>query len=56
MKHLKEESETLRDLLYNFTLWLFRDSVPVVCFFELERTDYGAKYGIPWKHMVGHFI
>lgn len=54
MKHLKEDSETLCDLLYNFTLWLFRDSVPVVCFFELEKTDYGAKHGISWKHMVSH--
>jgi len=43
MKDLDEESEHLNDLLYEFTCWLFRMSVPVVCFFELKETDYGRK-------------
>jgi hypothetical protein len=36
----------LTDLLYDFTLWLFRMSVPVVCFFELDETAYGERFGI----------
>ena len=50
MKDLDEESEHLNDLLYEFTCWLFRMSVPVVCFFELKETDYGRKVHLPGLH------
>ena len=52
LKDLREDSETLNYLLYNFTLWLFRMSVPTVCFFETHRTDCGQKVGCSWKEMV----
>jgi len=52
LKDLREDSETLNFLLYNFTLWLFRMSVPTVCFFEMHKTDYGQKIGGSWKEMV----
>jgi len=52
LKDLREDSETLNDLLYYFTLWLFRMSVPTVCFFEIHKTDYGQKVGGSWKEMV----
>src|SRR5437764_15046271 len=45
LKDLREDSETLTDLLYEFTLWLFRMSVPTVCFFETHETDYGKRFG-----------
>lgn len=43
LKDLREDSETLMDLLYTFTIWLFRMSIPVVCCFEQYVTDYGAR-------------
>jgi len=52
LKDLREDSETLNDLLYTFTLWLFQMSVATVCFFELHKTDYGQKVGGSWKEMV----
>jgi len=52
LKDLREDSEILNDLLYYFTLWLFRMSVPTVCFFEMHKTDYGQKVGGSWKEMV----
>jgi hypothetical protein len=55
LKDLREDSETLTDLLYNFTLWLFRESVPAVCFFELHETDCGGRYGFRWKNLVCNF-
>ena len=52
LKDLCKDSETLTDLLYDFTLWLFRESVRTVCFFELYETDYGKRYGFTWKELV----
>ena len=52
LKDLREDSETLMDLLYTFTLWLFRMSIPVVCFFEQYVTDYGVRVGLSWKELV----
>lgn len=52
LKDLRQDSEALTDLLYNFTLWLFRMSVPTVCFFEQHMTDYGKRVGFPWKEWV----
>jgi hypothetical protein len=52
LKDLREDSETLGDLLYEFTLWLFRTSVPTVCFFEQHETDYGKRFGVTWKEWV----
>ena len=42
LKDLREDSETLTDLLYHLTLCLSRMFVPTVCFFELHKTDYGC--------------
>jgi hypothetical protein len=55
MKNLREGSESLTDLLYEFTLWLFRMSVPVICFFELDETGYGKRFGIMGE-MAGNMI
>lgn len=52
LKDLREDSETLNDLLHEFTLWLFRNSVPTVCFFEQHETDCGARFSIRWKELV----
>jgi hypothetical protein len=52
LKDLREDSETLTDLLHEFTLWLFRMSVPTVCFFEQHETDYGKRFGLRWKELV----
>ena len=52
LKDLRKDSETLMDLLYTFTLWLFRMSIPVVCCFEQYVTDYGARLGLHWKELV----
>ena len=52
LKDLCTDSEALTDLLYNFTLWLFRMSVPTVCFFEQHKTDYGKRLGFMWKELV----
>jgi hypothetical protein len=54
LKDLSQDSEALMDLLYNFTLWLFRLSVPTVCFFEQHETDYGRRLGglFSWKELV----
>lgn len=52
MKDLREDSDPLVDLLYTFTLWLFRTSIPVVCFFEQHVTDYGKKFGLRWRELA----
>ncbi len=52
LKDLREDSETLMDLLYRFALWLSRTSTSVICCFEQHVTDYGARIGLKWKEMV----
>jgi hypothetical protein len=52
LKDLQEDSETLTDLLYEFTLWLLRMSVPTVCFFEQHETDYGKRLHLRWRELV----
>lgn len=54
LEDLQEESGALKAVLEEFTLWLFRLSVPTVCFYEQYETDYGAKIGglCKWKEMV----
>jgi hypothetical protein len=52
LSELREGSTVLTDLVHNFTLWLFRMSVNVVCFFEQHETDYGKRFGMSWKEMV----
>jgi hypothetical protein len=51
---LREESGAFKNVLDEFTLWLFNSSVPTVCFYEQYKTDYGAKmFGLwTWKQMV----
>ena len=46
LKDLREDSESLRDLLYEFTLWANRAPLELVCFFEQLKTDYGKRYGV----------
>ena len=54
LQDLNRDSEALADLLYIFSSWLFRSSVPVVCFFEQHRTNYGGKLKgfVSWEEMV----
>jgi hypothetical protein len=52
LKDLRKDSETLTDLLYEFTLWLFRMSVPTICFFEQHETNYGKRFNFKWKQLV----
>jgi hypothetical protein len=52
LKDLRVDSENLRDLLYQFTLWANRIKLPLVCFFEQHETDYGKRYGMTWKQLV----
>ena len=52
MKDLREDSETSRDLLYEFTLWANRALLTVLCFFEQHETDYGERIGVTWRQLV----
>jgi hypothetical protein len=52
LKDLQEDSEALKNVLHEFSLWLFRMSVPSICFYEQYPTDYGARVGGEWKEMV----
>jgi ankyrin repeat protein len=52
IKDLKAGSDSLTDLLHNFTIWLFRNSVDVVCFFEQHETNYGDRFGMKLFQMV----
>jgi hypothetical protein len=52
LRDLREDSETLTDLLYNFALWLSRMSVTTVCFVEQHKTDYGKRFGFSWTELV----
>ena len=51
---LKKDSEPLKQVVYDFTEWLFNNSVPTVCFYEQYVTDYGRRVGgcFSWKEMV----
>lgn len=40
LKFLESHSDALTDLLHNFSTWLWRESVPVLCCFENAATDY----------------
>ncbi|OJD12205.1 hypothetical protein AJ78_07164 [Emergomyces pasteurianus Ep9510] len=58
LKDLELQSNTLIDRLYDFTRWLFVESVPVVCFYEKRLTDYSTRMGIigkaiPLKYWCG---
>ena len=55
LKDLQEDSESSRDLLYNFTLWANRASLRVICFFEQHQSDYGNRFGLTWKELVRMF-
>lgn len=53
LRDLREDSEGLRDLLYEFTLWTNRAQLKLVCFFEQHITNYGKNlFGVPWKELV----
>ena len=52
LKDLREDSETSRDLLYEFTLWANRASLTLICFFEQHKTDYGKRFGVTWKELI----
>ena len=55
LKDLQEDSESSRDLLYEFTLWANRASLRLVCFFERHETDYGKRFGMTWTELVRVF-
>lgn len=52
LKDLREDSENLKDLLYEFTLWANRARLKAVCFFEQHRTDYGKRVFGTCKELV----
>jgi hypothetical protein len=54
LNDLEKDSETLKQVVRDFTKWLFDNSVPTVCFYEQYTTDYGSKLGnlCKWKEMV----
>ena len=54
LNELKQDSAVLEDVLHNFTLWLFRMTIPAMCFFEQYPTDYAkrSKGWIPLKNLV----
>lgn len=52
LKDLREDSESSRDLLYEFTLWANRVSLTLICFFEQHKTDYGTRFSVTWKELV----
>ena len=54
LNDLKKDSEPLKQVVRDFTRWLFDNAVPTVCFYEQHLTDYGSKAGglLPWKEMV----
>ena len=52
LRDLREDSESLRDLLYAFTLWANATAVSIVCFFEQHKTDYGKRFGATWQELV----
>lgn len=43
---LREDSVALYDLVHHFTAIVGRRSIPVKCFFEVYKTDFGRR--IPW--------
>ena len=54
LKDLRADSENLKDLLYEFTLWANRNPLSLVCYFEQYATDYGKRFGMSWKELVRH--
>ena len=52
LKDLQEDSESSKDLLYEFTLLANRASLTIMCFFEQHETDYGKRLGGTWKTLV----
>jgi|SRR5271170_3537378 len=54
LKDLRQDSESLRDTLYNFTLLVNKMSILITCFFEQHETDYLKRFGLRWKQMVGN--
>lgn len=56
LKDIREDLETLMDLLYAFTLWLFRMSIPVMCCFEQYVTDYSARLAFKWEELVSTIL
>ena len=54
LKDIRKDSEHSRDLLYEFTLWANRASLTLICFFEQHETDYGKRFSMTWKELVGY--
>lgn len=46
VKALVEDSEILLDCLQNFARWVIQERVPVVCFYENQKTNLGRRVGI----------
>ena len=46
IKDLVEDSTNQIDLLHNFSVWLRKMPIEIVCFFELKPADYGQKVGL----------
>ncbi|KAK3317734.1 hypothetical protein B0T19DRAFT_296963 [Cercophora scortea] len=57
LRELDVHSATLVDRLRDFSMWLFSESVPVLCCYETLTTDYSARAGalgslVPFKQLV----
>ncbi|KAK3689501.1 hypothetical protein B0T22DRAFT_440978 [Podospora appendiculata] len=57
LRELDVHSATLVDRLRDFSMWLFSESVPVLCCYETLTTDYSARAGalgnmVPLKQLV----
>ena len=55
LNELQEQSGTLTDRLHDFSRWLFSESVPVVCCFETQPTDYSSRLGFMRPILKGSF-
>lgn len=47
IRDLVYDNGALKDRLHEFCLIRDRYSIPACCFFELYKTDYGRRFGLP---------
>lgn len=47
LRDLIYNNDILKDRLHEFCLIRDRYSIPACCFFELYKTDYGRRFGLP---------
>jgi hypothetical protein len=47
ISNLAYDNEELADTMHEFTNLVQSTPIPVVCFYELYRTDFGTRFGLP---------